>query len=234
MGLYDRDYIKRDRNYIDAQIQDETIKYEQTDVAKLVRDTYKLITASLIAASAGAYIGMSIPFYSPILFLIVEIAMIFGMNWAVGNEKNGLALALLFAFTFLTGFGLGPILNFYIGNGMGHVVTNAFVTTTVIFGVLTVFAMNTKYDFQSWGKPLFIILLASVVVSLISYFFIKSSILSLALSWVFAVLFSAYILYDTQNIVKGRIDSPILAALGMYLNILNLFVSLMRIFSSRN
>ena len=104
----------------------------------------------------------------------------------------------------------------------------AFTLTTVAFGGLSVFAMNTKRDFTVWGKMLFITLIVLLVAMLMNLFF-QSPIFQVALSCVAAVLFSAYILYDTQNIIRGNYETPIEGAVDLYLDFLNLFVSLLRI-----
>ncbi|PSM53090.1 BAX inhibitor (BI)-1 like protein (UPF0005 domain) [Campylobacter blaseri] len=229
MSLYDREYASKENSYELEQ------GITQGALSTFIKDTYKLITASLIAAVAGAYTGMQfLTFYSPILFLIVELGLLFGMQFAVRKGKNSVALTLLFAFTFITGLTLGPILNMYIGMGAAHVVTQAFVTTAVAFGGLTLYAMNTKTDFSSWAKPLFYALIGVIIVSLLNVFLFKSPMGSLVISGITAILFSAYILFDTQNIIRGRYDSPIMAAVGMYLNILNLFISLLNILGFLN
>ncbi|NLK66525.1 MAG: Bax inhibitor-1/YccA family protein [Campylobacteraceae bacterium] len=229
MSLYDRDYAASSRDVAQEQAF-------QGRVSTFIKDTYKLIAASLIAAVAGAYIGMQgvLPFYNGLLFLVIELALLFGMSFADRAGKAGLALILMFAFTFVTGLFLGPVLAMYVGAGAGHVVTQAFVMTAITFGVLTLYAMNSKADFSSWSKPLFFVLIGVVIAGLLNAFLFKSTMGSLLISSVSAFLFSAYILFDTQNIIKGRYDSPIMAAVGMYLNILNLFVSLLNILGITN
>ena len=208
-------------------------------VSKLIKDTYALLTASMVAAAAGAYVAMSMGValgLHPILYFALMIGLIFAMQFAVNREQNGLALVLLFAFTFITGLTLGQILMLYIGAGMGGVVTQAFVATAVTFGALTVYAMNSNINVHSWGKPLFISLIAVIIIGLLNILIFKSSILSIAISGFSALLFSFYIIYDTKNIINGVYTSPIMAAVGMYLNIYNLFMSLLNIlgFASRD
>lgn len=229
MSLYDRNYAHDSYEVANEEVFNG-------ELSTFIKDTYKLIAASLIAAVAGAYIGMQgvLPFYNQWIFLGIELALIFAMSWADKNGKTGLALTLMFLFTFATGLFLGPILAAYVGMGAGHAVTQAFVMTAVTFGGLTLYAMNSKADFSSWQKPLFFILLGVIVAGLLNYFLFKSTMLSLAISAVSAILFSCYILFDTQNIIKGRYDSPIMAAVSMYLNILNLFVSLLNILGIAN
>ena len=95
------------------------------------------------------------------------------------------------------------------------------------------FAMTTKRDFSSMGKFLFIALIIMIVAG-ISNIFIQSSMMQLAIASVGALLFSAFILYDTQNIIKGQYDSPIEAALALYLDFFNLFISLLQILGIMN
>ena len=203
--------------------------------ATFVKQTYQLLAASLLAATAGAYIGTNsaslLSGGAYWIAVIAEFACLFGLMFARKNAK--LALILLFAFTFISGLTLGPTLARYIGAGMGNVITQAFLMTTVAFGGLSVFAMNTKRDFSAMGKFLFIALIVLIVASLINIF-VGSSMLSLALSGAGALIFSAYILYDTQNIIRGAYDSPVLAAVSLYLDILNLFISLLHILGALN
>lgn len=226
MSLYDRNYA--------SQYEIDEVA-QSGRVSTMVKQTYQLLTASMIAATAGAFVGMNfLAIRSPILFLIVELALLFGMSFAVKRESKTLALVLLFAFTFITGLSLGPVLSMYIGRGAGHVVTQAFLMTAVAFGGLSVYAMNTKSDFSSWGKPLFFALLAIIVIGLLNYFVFQSPMLHLAISGISATVFCGFIVHDTQNIIRGNYDSPIMAAVDMYLNILNLFVSLLNILGVLN
>jgi modulator of FtsH protease len=98
------------------------------------------------------------------------------------------------------------------------------------------FAMTTKTSFLGIGKYLFITLIVVVVAALLNLFFMNS-LLSIVISGVSAILFSFFIIYDTQRIYSGEFISPVDAALSMYLNILNLFIALLNIlrtFSGRD
>jgi len=159
--------------------------------------------------------------------VILEFALLFGLYAA--KKKAGLNLILLFAFTFVSGLTLAPLLTSILGMaGGGSIVANAFMLTTVAFGGLSIFAMNTKRDFSVMGKMLFITLIVVVVASLMNIFF-QSSLMQLVIASVSAILFSAFILYDTQNIIKGHYETPIEGAIALYLDFLNLFVALLQI-----
>jgi modulator of FtsH protease len=224
MALYDRDYVNNAE-------RSEHVAAHEGNRAAFIKKTYQLFAASLLAATVGAYIGMGLGetvrtwFWG---FVILELALLFGL-YAV-KRKEGVNYLVLFAFTFVSGLTLAPLLGTILAlSGGANIVTNAFLMTTVAFGGLSVYAMNTDTDFSSWGKPLFIVLIAVIVVSLANAFFFNSPILQLAVAGISSLLFSAFILYDTQNIIRGAYETPIEGAVALYLDFLNLFISLLQI-----
>ena len=225
MSLYDR-------NYANSREREVASEYSQGALSTFIKQTYQLFAASLLAASVGAYVGLFSSLGGAVagnylLFVILELGLLVGLMFA--KRKAGLNLILLFAFTFISGLTLTPILGrTFAMPGGAAIVAQAFTLTTVAFGGLSVFAMNTKRDFTVWGKMLFITLIVLLVAMLMNLFF-QSPIFQVALSCVAAVLFSAYILYDTQNIIRGNYETPIEGAVALYLDFVNLFVSLLRI-----
>lgn len=150
------------------------------------------------------------------------------------KREAPLNLILLFGFTFCSGLTLTPLLYSVLALPAGaSIIAQAFALTTVAFGALSIFAMNTKKDFTMMGKMLFVALIVIVVASLINLFF-QSSLLNLAISGIGAILFSFYILYDTQNIIRGNYETPIEGAVALYLDFINLFISLLNILRSFN
>ncbi|MBE0491439.1 MAG: Bax inhibitor-1/YccA family protein [Sulfurospirillum sp.] len=227
MGLYDRNYISQRSQGSQAEYANEAT---QASLGVFIKQTYQLFAASLLAASSGAYIGIG---FAPTIaswffgLVILEFALLFGLYAA--KKKAGLNLILLFGFTFVSGLTLAPLLTSILGlAGGASIVANAFMLTTVAFGGLSIFAMNTKRDFSAMGKMLFITLIVIVVAGLINIF-LGSPILQLAIASIGAILFSAFILYDTQNIIRGAYETPIEGAIALYLDFLNLFVSLLQI-----
>jgi len=225
MGLYDREYIQnktQEQNYEQTQTK--------SSLGVFIKQTYQLFAASLLAATAGAYVGIGIAESVASWFLglvILEFALLFGLYAA--KKRAGLNLILLFGFTFVSGLTLAPLLTSILGMAGGaSIVANAFMLTTVAFGGLSIFAMNTKRDFSVMGKMLFITLIVVVVASLMNIFF-QSSLMQLVIASISAILFSAFILYDTQNIIKGHYETPIEGAIALYLDFLNLFVALLQI-----
>ena len=234
MGLYDRNYIQQ---HSQEDVYESSMVNESATAA-FIKQTYQLFAASLLAASAGAYVGIGMAKAISSWYwglVILEFVFLFGLYAA--KRKPGLNMVLLFGFTFITGLTLTPLLSSVLGlKGGSSIVANAFILTTVAFGGLSVFAMNTKRDFSSMGKMLFIALIVIVVASLINIFF-HSPILQLAIASISSILFSAFILYDTQNIIRGAYETPIEGAIALYLDFLNLFISLLQIlgiFGSRD
>lgn len=225
MGLYDRQYVT-DRTS-EANYEKSASK---SSLGLFIKQTYQLFAASLFAASAGAYIGIGISATIASWYwglVILEFALLFGLYAA--KKKAGLNLILLFGFTFISGLTLAPLLTSILGlAGGASIVANAFMLTTVAFGGLSMFAMNTKRDLSAMGKMLFITLIVVVVASLINIF-LGSPIMQLVIASISAILFSAFILYDTQNIIKGAYETPIEGAIALYLDFLNLFVALLQI-----
>ncbi len=213
-----------------------------TNINEFVKRTYQLLAGSLIAGAVGAYVGMGFvgsminPATGGLTFtywgaVILEFILLFGLFAA--KNKTPLNLVLLFAFTFMTGFTLAPTLAVFIAKNMGYVIAEAFGLTAVAFIALTIFAMNTKRDFTTMGKMLFIALIIMIIAG-IANIFLHLPILQLAIASVGAVVFSLFILYDTQNIIRGNVSSEIEAAVSLYLDFLNLFISLLQILGFLN
>jgi modulator of FtsH protease len=225
MALYDRDYANE-------QIKNGELGQAQSKSALslFIKKTYQLFAASLLAGSVGAYIGMDFAYqllqYKWVLFA-VEIALLIALIFA--KRKAGLNYVLLFAFTFVSGLTLSPIIEVFSNSrgGVG-IVVNAFILTTVAFGSLSIFAMNTKRSFSSLGKFLLISLIVLIVASIINIF-TASPFLYTIISAAGAILFSIYVLYDTQNIIKGAYETPIEGAIALYLDFLNLFIFILRL-----
>ena len=234
MSLYDRKSINNFEQYSENS-------YAQSDTAliQFVKQTYQLFAGKLLAETVGAYVGISTlgaivaQFY--IGFVILEFALLFGLFFT--KTKPGINLFMIFAFTYVSGLTLTPILSRVLGMpGGAEIVAQAFLLTTAIFGIMSIFALRTKKDLASMGKMLFIALIVVVIGSLINLF-LGSPILQVIIAGVSAILFSIFIAYDTQNIVRGLYDSPVTAAVSLYLDFLNLFVSLLQllgIFNSNN
>ena len=229
--MYNRDYLSN--NSSSNQAHDSS----QARMMTFLKATYQLFAGSLLAATAGSYIGLDIVsvLMGPVKWVL--FAAVIGMVWFViprVKHKPGINLLALFTLTFMTGLMIAPLLASIFAMPAGaSIVGQAFLMTSVAFGGISMFAMTTKRDFSSMGKMLFIALIIMIVAG-ISNIFIQSSLMQLAIASAGALLFSAFILYDTQQILKGNYDSPVEAALSLYLDFFNLFISLLQILGIMN
>lgn len=222
MSLYDRNYTR------DAAIEREA---SENTLVNFVKQTYKFFGASLLFATIGAYLGMGFAEYITqgvfIGIFVLEIALLFGLIFL--KSKPVINVIMLFLFTFVTGIALVPLLASVLKLPSGvNIVAQALLMTTIIFGVMSFFALKTKKDLASMGKILFVSLIVVVIASVVNIF-LGNPLLQVAIAGVAAILFSAYIAFDTQNIIRGRYDSPIMAAISLYLDVYNLFIALLQI-----
>ncbi|RLA74650.1 MAG: BAX inhibitor (BI)-1/YccA family protein [Epsilonproteobacteria bacterium] len=204
---------------------------DRSHMLSFLRATYQLFAGSLLSGATGAYIGLGFAATISSWFwglVILEFALLFAAFKL--KEKPVVNLVVLFAFTFVSGLVLAPLMVNILNmpNG-GNIIAQSFLMTSVAFGGISMFALTTKRDFSSMGKMLIISLIVLIVAMVINIF-IGSTIVQLAISSVGAILFSAFILYDTQQIVRGAYATPIEAAISLYLDFLNLFISLLQIF----
>ncbi|WRE30927.1 Bax inhibitor-1/YccA family protein [Helicobacter pylori] len=209
----------------------------ESELVSFVKTTYKFFAGSLLLATIGALLGL-MNFQAVVqykwVFFIAEIAALFGLMFS--KSKPRLNLFMLFAFTSLSGVTLVPLLGMVIAKAGLGAVWQALGMTTIVFGLMSVYALKTKNDLANMGKMLFIALIVVLVCSLINLF-LGSPMFQVVIAGASAILFSLYIAYDTQNIVKGMYDSPIDAAVSLYLDFLNVFISILQIigiFSDRD
>ncbi len=220
------------RDYLTNKSSEYSQESSQAYLMSFLKATYQLFAGSLLAATAGSYIGLGMVniLMGPMKWVLfaIEIALIWFVIPRV-KHTPGVNLAVLFVFTFITGLTIAPLLAsiFAMPDGAA-IVGQAFLMTSIAFGAISMFAMTTKRDFSSMGKFLFIALIIMIVAG-ISNIFIQSSMMQLMIASAGALIFSAFILYDTQNIIKGHYDSPVEAALSLYLDFFNLFISLLQI-----
>ncbi|KAI9780544.1 MAG: hypothetical protein M1839_006662 [Geoglossum umbratile] len=139
-------------------------------------------------------------------------------------------LLFLTGFTALESYAISVIVSFY----ESKIVLHALILTLGIFAALTLFACQTKYDFTSWMPYLFGGLWVLILFGFMAAFFPPNSKVELAYSGIAALIFSAYILVDTQLVMRHyHVEEEIAAAISLYLDILNLFLAILRILNSQ-
>ncbi|RTL25978.1 MAG: Bax inhibitor-1/YccA family protein [Rhodocyclaceae bacterium] len=204
---------------------------------RVLRNTYLLLALSMVPTVAGALIGVQMqfsflagsPLMSFLLFMGVSFAFFYGIE---KNKNSGVGVALLLAFTFFMGLMLSRILQVALGfsNG-GSMIALAGGGTAAIFATMAGIASVSKRDFSSMGKFLTVGLVV-VLIAMMANIFLQMPVLHLVISAVVVLLFSAYILYDISAIVQGGETNYVTATLAVYLDIYNVFVSLLNLIMS--
>jgi FtsH-binding integral membrane protein len=195
-----------------------------------LRKVYGLLSLSLFLAAVASWMTirdenfLSVVYQNYMVFIIVEFAMLFFVFWA--RKRETLGLVALFSFTMLTGVTTAPVVYIY----SGQTVTNAAFLTGIIFAGLSFYTITSKRDFSFMGGMLSTGLIILIVGGLLNVFFFKSPAISFLYSAAGAFLFSGFIIYDTFNILnRYPTDEYISATLSLYLDILNLFLLLLRL-----
>lgn len=201
---------------------------------RVLRNTYGLLALSMVPTVLGALLGVQMNFAffagSPFIGLMVFLGIAWGFMWGIERTKDsGMGVALLLGFTFFMGLMLSRILQTALGfsNG-GTLIALAAGGTGTIFFALAGVASTTKRDFSNMGKFLFVGLML-LLVAMVANIFFQIPALALTISVIAVALFSAYILYDINRIVHGGETNYISATLVVYLDIYNVFVSLLNL-----
>jgi len=209
---------------------------ESTELAtnRVLRNTYALLGLTMIPTVIGAFIGMSINFsisqQHPFMFAIGAMAVMYGLFAAIAaNRNSSVGVVILLGLTFLMGMLLGPILQhaLHLSNG-AQIVGLAAGGTGIILMTLAGIATTTKKDFSFMSKFLMVGIVLMIVASLANIF-LQIPAMALAMSAVGVILFSGFILYDVSRIVNGGETNYVMATLGLYLSIYNLFTSLLQL-----
>lgn len=200
---------------------------------RVLRNTYILLAVSLVPTVLGALLALKLDLFttmSPIMSTIIFFVGAFGLMFMVEKNRNSATgVGFLLLFTFFMGLMLSRILSVVLNLNHGaDIVAMAFGGTAVIFAVMATIANMVKRDFTFMGKALFMGVLVLILASLANLFF-QLPALALAVSVVATVIFSLFILVDVQRIVNGGETNYISATLALYLDIYNVFVSLLQI-----
>ncbi|KAM0252324.1 hypothetical protein ACHAQJ_007762 [Trichoderma viride] len=205
---------------------------------QFVRKVYSILTVQLIATAAlGAISFFSegyknwIQSHPGLVWASLFGAMIF-MGLTYWKRKSyPTNLLFLSLFTLTEAYSISVIVSFY----QTRIVLSATIITAGIFLFLTAFACQSKYDFTSWMPYLFGALWGLVIFGFMAMFFPYSSTGELIYGGLAALIFSGYILVDTQMIMRHHhVEEEIAAAISLYLDIINLFLAILRILNSQS
>jgi FtsH-binding integral membrane protein len=192
------------------------------------------LVATAVASSETlllAIVGNRILFYG---LIIAELALVIWISAAVNRLPAAAAGGLFLLYSALNGATLSVVLLVYTGASVGI----AFLTTAGTFAAMSVYGTVTRRDLTSWGSFLFMGLIGIVIASLANLFF-RSSMISWVVSCMGVLVFTGLTAYDTQKLRAyaraggGAAAAPVSGALSLYLDFVNLFLSLLRLFGNR-
>lgn len=213
-----------------------TIARTGEERATLVRRTYSLVFVSVLVTIAGSMFALSQPRIlsavaaHPIISMLAMFAPLFLAMRARDAFPANIGLVLLF--TFGMGVVISPALYVY-GQQQPGLITQAALLTIGAFGILTAYAFVSRRDFSAWGSFFVVGLWVLIGTSLLNLFFRNQS-MDLWLAGVTVLVFSGLLVFDTWRLrnVYGPNDY-VPAAVAIYLDLLNLFMALLRIFGGR-
>jgi FtsH-binding integral membrane protein len=196
----------------------------------LLAKVFGLLAFSFAASGVGGLVGyrLSPSWFLPLVF--VEFGLIFAVQRM--REREGWNVALLYTFTFVSGMTLGPIIAAYAGAGLGLVVLQAAGITAAMTVGLSFYALGTKRDLSGLQTYVFLGLLGLIVAS-VANIWVGGSALYALLSWGGALLFSVLLVFDVNRTRRtaDTMGNAVVIALGIYLDIVNLFLFILRILS---
>jgi modulator of FtsH protease len=206
-----------------------SLAVDNPQVAKVLRNTYALLSLTILFAAGIAALAVANAWPAP--GLIVTLVGFFGLLFAVHKLQNsGWALPAVFALTGFMGYTLGPLLSrtLELPGGAGTIVA-ALAATGATFVALSAYVLTTRRDFSFMGGFLFAGMVIALVLALVAYFFTMPA-LALAVSAMVALLSVGLILFETSRIVNGGETNYVLATVGLFVSAFNLFTSLLSLF----
>ncbi|MBU6995171.1 Bax inhibitor-1/YccA family protein [Ferrovum myxofaciens] len=201
---------------------------------RVLRNTYWLLGLSLIPTAVGALVGLNLSFAfmaaSPMLTSLLFLGAIYGLFYAIeANRYSSVGVYLLLLLTFVMGVMLGPLLQFTLAFRNGaQLVSLAAGGTAAVFFTLSAVASTTKRNFT--GMAQFLAVGAVVLmVAVIANIFLHLPLFQVVLCGAFMIFSSLMILFNISAIVHGGETNYITATLSLYVNIYNIFVSLLQL-----
>lgn len=194
---------------------------------KVIRSTYQLLSMTLIFSAFMSYVSISMQASQGmgLVATIVGIVMLWFVLPKTANSASG--IPVIFAITGLLGFGIGPMVGYYLAADPSIVMT-ALGGTGVIFLALSGYALTTRKDFSFMGGFLMVGMFVIIGASLLNIF-LGIPALSLAMSAAVVMIMSGFILYETSSIIHGGETNYIMATASLFLSLLNMFTALLHL-----
>lgn len=203
-----------------------SLQKHSPEVARVLRNTYALLSLTLLWSAGVAATGVALQLPAP--GLVITLAGFFGLLFAIHKTQNSVwALPLVFALTGFMGYTLGPLLTQTLSlPGGAQTIVTALVATGATFVALSAYVLASKRDFTFMGGFLFAGIVVAIMLALGAMFFQMPG-LALAVSGLVALLSVGLILFETSRIVSGGETNYVLATVGLYVSMFNLFTSLL-------
>lgn len=209
--------------------ENQLVNTQNTFLSKV----FMTLALTMIPTLLGLFVGsqmtatiISMGVWFPIIALVVLIGIIFAIR---KYKDTPIGFGLLFVFTFIMGITISLSILSYLATPEGiNIVMKAFIITILLFFVMSVIGYKTQKDLSSMGMYLFVALIALIIAGLVNLF-VQSTLMSFVLSSFGAVIFSLFIMYDINQIVKGHVTSVTQATIALYLDFINLFLSILNI-----
>ncbi|MBI2762494.1 MAG: Bax inhibitor-1/YccA family protein [Chloroflexi bacterium] len=219
-----------------------TVRADPAIAAALLSQAFLWMFAGLLLTAGVAFVVQSnqqvmasvANLWLPIFF--GQLAIVWAIGLGIRRMNATLALGLFFVYAATLGFTVAVIVSLYTGES----VTAAFLSASAMFGAAGLYGVVTKRSLTGLGGTLMIGIVGLIVASLINVFF-ASGTLSWIISVIGVVIFTALTAYDTQRIASGSLvaqtgsveKAAVMGALSLYLDFINLFLFLLRLFGSR-
>jgi FtsH-binding integral membrane protein len=222
--------------YYDDAMERAQRATERAQRGTLVGQVMGLLAFSMLFTAGGALIGPRLGAGGLILGMIGSLACVLVLAFARAKMSSGVALGVFYLFSVFEGMLVGMLIESYLVRGMGSVVINAATTTAGLVLALGTYAWTTKRDLSGMGTylmaGLLAVLLAGLVGMVLSMMGVNLGIFGFLLSVVTAILFSGFVMHDLQRLknADAQRDDAIMLAIGIYLSIFNLFISILQIF----
>ncbi len=197
---------------------------------KLIKNTYILLSMTLIFSAATAFLSIALQasFGTAFVATLVGIGLLWFVLPRTANSAAG--IPVIFGITGLLGFGLGPIIGYYLSVNPSIVMT-ALGGTGAIFLGLSGYALTTRKDFSFMGGFLMVGLLV-VIGAMILNIFLAMPALFIAVNAAIVMIMSGLILFQTSSLIRGGETNYIMATAGLFLSILNMFTALLHLFGA--
>lgn len=203
--------------------------------ANFLSSTFGFFALALLATAGGAFAGFALASSNPTLFsnplifygaVIIELILVFTSHAWSRNLPFGYGMFALFAF--LSGFTLVPILALAGAIGGAPMVAKALMSSVSVFAAAAIYGWVTQRNLLGMGGFLMMTLFGLIILSILGIFFPWNNTVELVISGFTVVLFAGFTMYDIQALQRSQAMNPMLAAISLYLNFINIFTSILR------